>query len=159
MCAAWGAAERRVDIRSKLACNDAFVSKWTSACDAQGLAGLVPLHPGRTPKTSVAKLEARVLNRTLQHSPKDGSTHWSSRKLAGELGDVVRPLQQTSGLYAPDAIQFPADTAVLKRRGVSRSAHYADIKAGLFPKPVAIGVRSVAHPDYEVDALNAATIA
>ena len=36
----------------------------------------------------VAKLEARVLNKTLKHNPKDGSTHWSSRKLAAELGDV-----------------------------------------------------------------------
>jgi hypothetical protein len=29
-----------------------------------------------------------VLNRTLKHLPRDGSTHWSSRKLAAELGDV-----------------------------------------------------------------------
>ncbi len=84
----WAGGERRVDIRDKLACNDAFVTKWTSAFDSQGLAGLVSLHPGRTPKVPVAKLEARVLNRTLKHLPRDGSTHWSSRKLANELGDV-----------------------------------------------------------------------
>lgn len=84
----WADGERRVDIRSKLACNDAFVSRWTSAFDAQGLAGLVSLHPGRAPQRPVAKLEARVLNCTLKHLPKDGSTHWSSRKLAAELGDV-----------------------------------------------------------------------
>jgi transposase len=36
----------------------------------------------------VAKLEARVLDRTLKHKPRDGSTHWSSRKLAAELSDV-----------------------------------------------------------------------
>ncbi len=84
----WTAGERRVDVRSKLACNDAFVTRWTSAYDAQGLAGLVSLHPGRAPKRPVAKLEARVLERTLKHLPKDGSTHWSSRKLAAELGDV-----------------------------------------------------------------------
>ncbi|MBK7264338.1 MAG: IS630 family transposase [Rubrivivax sp.] len=29
-----------------------------------------------------------MLNRTLKHLPRDGSTHWSSRKLANELGDV-----------------------------------------------------------------------
>ena len=29
-----------------------------------------------------------MLGRTLKHLPKDGSTHWSSRKLAAELGDV-----------------------------------------------------------------------
>jgi len=84
----WAAGERRVDVRSKLACNDAFVTRWTSAYAAQGLAGLVSLHPGRAPKRPVARLEARVLERTLKHLPKDGSTHWSSRKLAAELGDV-----------------------------------------------------------------------
>ncbi|HDR9173047.1 TPA: hypothetical protein QDB23_000233 [Burkholderia vietnamiensis] len=29
-----------------------------------------------------------MLARTLKHLPRDGSTHWSSRKLADELGDV-----------------------------------------------------------------------
>ena len=29
-----------------------------------------------------------VLNRNLKSKPRDGSTHWSSRKLAAELGDV-----------------------------------------------------------------------
>jgi DDE superfamily endonuclease len=80
--------ERRVDIRSKLACNDGFVTRWTQAFELEGLAGLVSLHPGRTPERPVAKLEARVLNKTLKHKPSDGSTHWSSRKLAAELGDV-----------------------------------------------------------------------
>jgi prophage regulatory protein len=59
----------------------------------------------------------------------------------------------------PSQFSFLRIPVVLNRRGVSRSAHYADIKAGLFPSPVAIGLRAVAHPDYEVDALNAATIA
>jgi len=79
--------ERRVAIRNKLACNDRFVSHWTAAYAEQGLLGLVSYHPGRAPK-SPAKLEARVLNRTLKHKPRDGSTHWSSRKLAAELGNV-----------------------------------------------------------------------
>lgn len=74
--------------RSKLACNDEFVSKWTSAFEAQGLAGLVSLDPGRAPRTPVVKLDARVLNRTLKHLPRHGSAHWSSRELAAELGNV-----------------------------------------------------------------------
>lgn len=49
--------------------------------------------------------------------------------------------------------------AVLKRRGTSRSAHYADIKAGLFVPPVKLGRRACGTPDDEVDALVAATIA
>ena len=50
-------------------------------------------------------------------------------------------------------------SAVIKRRGTSRSAHYADVKAGLFVKPVAIGPRARGTPEDEVDALIAATIA
>jgi transposase len=84
----WADGERRVDIRDKLACNDGFVTRWTKAFDLQGLAGLVSFHPGRAPKQPVAQLEARVLNKTLRQKPGDGSTHWSSRKLAAELGDV-----------------------------------------------------------------------
>jgi transposase len=84
----WADGQRRVDIRAKLACNDAFVTRWTRAYGEQGLAGLVSLYPGRKPAKPVARLEARVLDRTLKHKPKDGSTHWSSRKLAAELGDI-----------------------------------------------------------------------
>jgi transposase len=84
----WADGERRVDIRTEPACNDGFVTRWTRAFELEGLAGLVSLHPGRAPERPVAKLEARVLNKTLRHKPSDGSTHWSSRKLAAELGDV-----------------------------------------------------------------------
>lgn len=49
--------------------------------------------------------------------------------------------------------------AVLKRRGRSRSSHYADIKEGLFVVPVLIGSRAVGTPEHEVDALNSARIA
>ena len=49
--------------------------------------------------------------------------------------------------------------AVLKARGVSRSAHYADVAGGLFTRPVAIGARAKAWPEPEVEKLNAARIA
>lgn len=84
----WADGERRMDIRAKLACNDAFITRWTAAHDEQGLAGLVSRYPGRKPASPVARLEARVLDRTLKYKPKDGSMHWSTRKLAAELGDV-----------------------------------------------------------------------
>ena len=60
---------------------------------------------------------------------------------------------------APSGITILRTPAVLKRRGRSRSSHFADIKAGLFVKPVLIGLRSVGTPENEVDALNAARIA
>ena len=48
---------------------------------------------------------------------------------------------------------------VLKRRSKSRSAHYLDIRNGLFVPPVKTGVRSRRYPDDEVDVLIAACIA
>ena len=49
--------------------------------------------------------------------------------------------------------------AVLKRRGKSRSAHYVDVKTGLFVPPVKLGLRARGTPEDEVDTLVAATIA
>jgi prophage regulatory protein len=49
--------------------------------------------------------------------------------------------------------------AVLRERGRSRSAHYLDIKHGLFTSPVTIGRRAVGWPADEVETLNAARIA
>jgi len=37
----WVDGERRVDIHAKLACNDAFVTRWNKVFELQGLARLV----------------------------------------------------------------------------------------------------------------------
>jgi len=50
-------------------------------------------------------------------------------------------------------------SSVCRARGRSRSAHYKDIKEGLFPHPVKIGSRAVGHPDNELAEMNAARIA
>ncbi len=61
------------------------------------LSGMYARHPGRAPKQPPARLEARVLNRTLKPKPADGSTHWSSYKLAAELGRHVSGASSPSG--------------------------------------------------------------
>ena len=48
---------------------------------------------------------------------------------------------------------------VLNARARSRSAHYQDIKEGLFTSPVAIGLRAVGWPDDELEIINAARVA
>ena len=60
----------------------------------------------------------------------------------------------------------PVPPTIMRRRpavcqliGRGKSALYADIAQGLFPPPVLISVRSVAWPEYEVQAINAARIA
>ena len=43
-------------------------------------------HKGRKVEKRTPRLEAKILNWTLNRKPRDGSTHWSTRKLAKELG-------------------------------------------------------------------------
>ena len=72
-------------IKQELRCDSRFISTWGGRFVQARLGGLFARHPGRLPTRDPAKLEARVLERTLKHKPRDGSTHWSSRKLAAEL--------------------------------------------------------------------------
>ena len=80
--------ESRDTIMQRLECDSRFISRWSSRFLSERLAGMYARHPGREPKQPPAKLEARVLSYTLKRKPADGSTHWSSYKLAAELGDV-----------------------------------------------------------------------
>lgn len=80
--------ESRDTIMNRLGCDSRFISRWSGRFLSERLAGMYARHPGRVPRRPVAKTEARVLNHTLKRKPSDGSTHWSSRRLAGELGDV-----------------------------------------------------------------------
>ncbi len=80
--------ESRDTIMRRLECDSRFISRWSSRFLSERLAGMYARHPGREPKQAQAKLEARVLSYTLKRKPMDGSTHWSSYKLAAELGDV-----------------------------------------------------------------------
>jgi len=73
-------------IRSKLACNDAFIDRWSKRFAAERLAGLFSRHAGQPAKTLTAALEARILEWTVKRKPPDGSTHWSTRKLGAVLG-------------------------------------------------------------------------
>jgi len=76
----------REAIMGELHCDSRFISTWKTRFGEDRLAGLYARHPGRAPRRDLARLEARVLNYTLRRKPKDGSTHWSSRKLAAQLG-------------------------------------------------------------------------
>ena len=63
--------------------------------------GLIEIrHPGQKPTVITPKLQAHVLEATRRR-PKDGSTHWSCRKLARELAiskDAVHRIWRTAGL-------------------------------------------------------------
>ncbi len=61
------------------------VARWKMRFEQDGMAGLEGRHRGSKPRAATPAVQARVIRR-VQQKPGDGSTHWSCRKLAKELG-------------------------------------------------------------------------
>lgn len=72
-------------IRKALGCNGNYISRWKRRFADQRLSGLYARHRGRAVEKQTPKMEARILGWTRK-APPDGSTHWSTRKLAKHLG-------------------------------------------------------------------------
>jgi transposase len=68
-----------------LGCNRSYITRWGRRFKSQGLDGLYPRHRGRAASKEALQLEAKILAKT-QRKPSDGSTHWTTRKMANELG-------------------------------------------------------------------------
>lgn len=66
-------------------CSRGFVANWRQRFAAERLAGLYSRHRGQAPLPHTPQTEARILKAT-RRAPADGSTHWSTRKLAAQLG-------------------------------------------------------------------------
>ncbi len=79
------AGDAWAEIRDKLACNDAFIDRWSKRFVAERLAGLFSRHAGQGAKILTPQLEARILEWTVKRKPTDGSTHRSTRKLGERL--------------------------------------------------------------------------
>jgi transposase len=74
------------EISRRERCSINTVKLWRDRFGADRLAGLWSRHSGRQPQIGAEKVEARIMDWTLHRKPADGSTQWSSRKLAAELG-------------------------------------------------------------------------
>ncbi len=61
------------------------ISRWKQRFEDFGIGGLDARHKGIKPRTATPAVQAKVC-RKVQQKPDDGSTHWSVRKLASELG-------------------------------------------------------------------------
>lgn len=72
-------------------CSINTVKLWRDRFSTERISGLWSRHRGRKAEDNAEKIEARIIDRTLHRKPKDGSTHWSCRKLAKELG--VNPMR------------------------------------------------------------------
>jgi transposase len=90
-----------VEIQERLQTTASTISRWKQRFLKSGIPGLFELHhPGQKPSVITPKLQARVLAAT-RRKPKDGSTHWSVRKLAAELEiskDAVHRIWKMAGL-------------------------------------------------------------
>jgi transposase len=88
-------------IQERLGTTAATISRWKDRFLKGRVAGLMEiLHPGKKPFVITAVLTAKVLAATRQ-KPKDGSTHWTCRKLAKHLGiskDAVQRIWQRAEL-------------------------------------------------------------
>lgn len=87
-------------IAQALGCNLPYISRWKQRFLAERLSGLYARHRGRKVEVLTPAMEARVLAATKK-APADGSTQWSTRKLARHLGVstmLVHRVWQRAGL-------------------------------------------------------------
>ena len=89
------------DIGRRLQTTAPTISHWKKRFLQGRISGLTECrHPGRKATVITPKLQARVLEAT-RRKPKDGSTHWSVRKLARELKiskDAVHRIWHKAGV-------------------------------------------------------------
>lgn len=72
-------------ISGTVGCFPDYINRWKQRFEREGLAGLRAKYCGQPPTLRTPALEARILAKTRQ-APADGSTHWSTRKLAKVMG-------------------------------------------------------------------------
>src|SRR5882724_7450067 len=72
------------EVTERIECSRGFVASWSKRFSEQRVAGLFSRHLGQVATVLTAELEARILEAT-RRAPADGSTQWSTRKLATHL--------------------------------------------------------------------------
>jgi transposase len=108
-------------IKQRLGITAPTISRWKQRFLTSGIDGPDTSHPGQLASVLTPKLRARILSATRK-KPKDGSTHWSCRRLAAALGvskDAVHRVWKEAGLkphrleryMASDDPDFEAKTA------------------------------------------------
>lgn len=72
-------------IGGKLSCTDRSINTWKQRFLRARLPGLASCYRGRQAHPKSAQTQARILD-AMRHPPCDGTTHWSTRRLARRLG-------------------------------------------------------------------------
>ena len=79
------AGESYSEICERFGCSDRYISLWKERFQQERLSGLDSRYRGAKHRRRTAEIEARILEVT-RRGPTDGSTHWSSYRLAKEVG-------------------------------------------------------------------------
>lgn len=122
------------EVRAKLECSDSYIARWTKRFAADRLAGLFSRHAGRERYKVSERIEAKVLAWTTRRKPADGSTHWSSRKLAAELGEVSH--MSIARIWAKHALKPQRIEGYMASNDPNFEAKAADV-IGLYLNPPA----------------------
>jgi transposase len=72
-------------ITAATGCYPDYINRWRRRFEQERVPGLAAKYRGQPPRVRTAAMEARILAKT-RRAPPDGSTHWSTRKLAKVLG-------------------------------------------------------------------------
>jgi transposase len=72
------------EIQAREGCTSPFITKWKRRFLAERIAGLYARYRGREARALSTAIEAKILA-AMQGKPADGSTHWSTRRLAKHL--------------------------------------------------------------------------
>jgi transposase len=119
-------------IGGQLSCTDRTINTWKQRFLSQRLAGLASRYRGRKAHPQSAQTQARILE-AMRHPPRDGSTHWSTRRLARYLGVSHSVVART---WRAAALQ----PHLMRRYMASKDPHFqakaADI-IGLYLQPPA----------------------
>jgi transposase len=97
-------------IKQRLQTTAPTISRWKQRFLEEGLEGLDTYHPGQPAVVLTPALRAKILAATGK-KPKDGSSHWSCRKLATAIGvskDMVHRVWREAGLKPHRLEQYMA---------------------------------------------------
>lgn len=72
-------------VARELRCSSEYIARWKARFLEARVPGLDSRHRGREPWVASPERQAKVLAK-LREAPPDGSTHWTTRKLAREVG-------------------------------------------------------------------------
>ena len=107
------------EVWERLNCSDEYIREWKKRFQEERLAGLDSRYRGSQPRTRTAEGEARILEATRQ-GPADGTTHWSSYRLAKKLGVSQSSVSRSGAISVfsliARVVTWPAMTRSLKRR-------------------------------------------